>query len=152
MSGHENREHSTMGNRSHLVRRIVAGGMVLAALAAGPLALVGTAAAAAAPTPTTGTPSAVAHTDAKPGSGRKLSVCSGGKGRFKLGRMGTGFTKRAVRLEARAAKAKAAGHTKLASYLTRLAAIDGANASRLHKHYVKAEGRLAAYRSAVCSH
>ena len=58
------------------------------------------------------------------------AVCSGGKSRFKLQRQGKGFEKRALKLEARAAKAKAAGHTKRAAYLAKLATTYEKNGSR----------------------
>jgi hypothetical protein len=103
----------------------------------------------AATTSTTAAPSA-AHAAAKPASGRTPAVCSGGKSRFKPGHQGKGFARRAAKLEAKEAKAKAAGHTKRAAYLAKMIAHDEAVASRLGKHYAHVEGRISAFVAAKC--
>jgi hypothetical protein len=79
------------------------------------------------------------------------AVCSGGKSRFKLGRQGKGMEKRALKLEAREAKAKAAGHTKRAAYLAKLVAHYQAAGSHLGKHYAKMESLKSAFAAKKCA-
>jgi hypothetical protein len=126
--------------RSHMARRVAVGAAVGAALSMGPMALTGQAGAA-----TTTAPSASHAKSSVP------AVCSGGKSRFKLRRQGKGFEKEALKLEARAAKAKAAGHTKRATYLDKLAAVYEKNGSRAGKHYAKMESRKSAFVAKACS-
>ncbi len=130
-----------MPTTSHTARKVVVGAAVLAALLMGPMAVGGQAGAAT----TTPAPASTGHTKSS-----VPAVCSGGKSRFKLGRQGKGFDKRAAKLEARAAKAKAAGHTKQATYLAKLAAIYQTNGSRLAKHYAKMESLKSAFVAKKC--
>ena len=135
--------------RSHIARRVVVGAAVLAALSMGPMALTGQASAASSPPPST------SHANTAPstshGKSRVPAVCSGKKGRFKLRRQGKGFEKRALKLEAREAKAKAAGHTKRAAYLAKLVTIYEKNGSRAGKRYSKMKSRLSAFEAKECS-
>ncbi len=132
--------------RSHLARRLAVGAAVLAALTMGPLALTGQAGAATVTAPSTSHATSTNHAKSS-----VPAVCSGGKSRFKLRQTGKGFDKRALKFEARAAKAKAAGHTKRAAWFAKLAAIYQANGSRLGKRYAKMESRKSAYVAKVCA-
>ena len=101
--------------RSHLARRLAVGAAVLAALTMGPLALTGQAGAATVTAPSTSHATSTNHAKSS-----VPAVCSGGKSRFKLRQTGKGFDKRALKFEARAAKAKAAGHTKRAAWFAKI--------------------------------
>ncbi len=132
--------------RSHLAKRLAVGAAIVAALAMGPLALTGQAGAA------TTTPSTSHAKSTNHAKSSAPAVCSGGKSRrFKLRRQGKGFEKRALKLEAREAKAKAAGHTKQAAHLAKMAAVYEKNGTRLGKHYAKMESLKSAYMAKVCA-
>jgi hypothetical protein len=133
--------------RSHLARRLAVGAAVVAALSMAPLALTGQAGAATTTAPSTSHAKSTNHAKSS-----VPAVCSGGKShRYKLRRQGKGFEKKALKLEAREAKAKAAGHTKRAAYLAKLAATYESNGTRMGKRYAKMESRKSAYMAKVCA-
>jgi hypothetical protein len=139
--GHSEKEHNVMRKPTSTAKRLIASVTVAGALTTGVVGLAGVAGATT--TSTTVSAAAQAHHNA---------VCTRAKKRHvKRMESGASFSKRATKLRAEAAKAKAAGHQQRAAYLTKLADQNQATASRLGTHHTKAEARLSAEAAKACS-